>query len=69
MLLIQSMELEKKCNYEISKLNQHGGSKFFKMYQNFVTMLSFFVFFYLVLFYHVKTHLWMIMMKSIILMV
>ncbi len=24
MLLIQSMELEKNCNYEISKLNQHG---------------------------------------------
>ncbi len=32
------------------------GSKFFKVYQNLVTSSPFFVFFYLIFFYHVKTH-------------
>ncbi len=43
--------------------------KFFKVYQNLVTMSPFFVFFYLDPFYHVKTHLWMIMMESVIVIV
>jgi hypothetical protein len=43
-------------------------SKFFNVYQNLVTT-SPFLSFYLVFFYHVKTHLWMIMMESKIIMV
>ncbi len=44
------------------------GSKFFKVYQNLVTT-SHILFFPLILFGHVKTHLWMIIMESRILMV
>jgi hypothetical protein len=40
------------------------GSKFFKVYQNLDTTSAFAVFFY-----HEKTHLWMIMMESRIVMV
>jgi len=40
------------------------GSKFFKMYQNHDIMLAFLIFLYLILFHHVKTHLWMNMMES-----
>jgi hypothetical protein len=46
------------------------GCKFFKVYQNLITTSPFFFFFsYLVIFYHVKTHLWMIMMESTIVIV
>jgi hypothetical protein len=53
----------------IIKWNMTYGSKFFKVYQNLITVSSFFNFFYLVRFYHVKTHLWMIMMEFWIVMV
>ncbi len=42
---------------------------FFKVYQNLVTTSPFFNLFYLVFFNHVKAHLWLIMMKSKIVMV
>ncbi len=45
------------------------GSTFFKVYQNLITTLLFFCLFYLIIFYHVKTHLWMIMMEFGIVMV
>ncbi len=38
-------------------------SKFFKMYQNFVTLSSFYIYFYLVLFYHIHDTKWMILME------
>jgi hypothetical protein len=43
------------------------GFKFFKVYQNLV--ISLFLYFLPNFFYHVKTHLWMIMMESKIVMV
>jgi hypothetical protein len=45
------------------------GCKLFKVYQNLVATSPFFVFFTYSYFYHVKTHLWMIMMESIIIIV
>jgi len=43
-------------------------SKFFKVYQNLI-IVSLFLSFLPINFYHVKTHLWMIMMESKIVMV
>jgi hypothetical protein len=43
--------------------------KFFKVYQNLVTTSPFSLFFTYSYFYHVKTHLWMIMMESRIIIV
>jgi hypothetical protein len=45
------------------------GCNIYKLYQNLVTILLFFVFSYLIFFYHVKKHLCMIMMVFKILIV
>jgi len=56
------------CDMKKHKINTTHGCKFLKVYQNLV-MSPFFILFYLIFFYHVKTRLWMIMMESIIVIV
>jgi hypothetical protein len=53
----------------IPRLVKLHGCKFFEVYQNLVIVSPFLFIFNLVFIYHVKTHLWMIMMEYKILIV